>query len=137
MPSNFPVTYSTLAAGSLGDLISRRYAFQKVSAWINGLGYFEVVGQDTFKKDSIKIRPDYSWIDKSVFGEELAGQLQQIQNAQRRTEHFYISRIPGVGNPVFTNEQPFGGPRYREDALRLLCLYRYWNMIQYFFRIRI
>lgn len=50
MPSNFPVTYSTLAAGSLGDLISRRYAFQKVSAWINGLGYFEVVGQDTFKR---------------------------------------------------------------------------------------
>jgi len=40
---------------------------------------------------------------------------------------------PGVGNPDFSNENPYYRMSYPDAGFHLLSLYRYWNMIQYFF----
>src|SRR5690606_33498964 len=38
-----------------------------------------------------------------------------------------------VGNPVFKNENPYPGMQWNDTGYRLLALFRYWNMIEYFF----
>ncbi len=52
------------------------------------------------------------------------------------TEHYYISLVPGVANPIFRNEYDYSRLPYPDAGIRLLALYRYWNMIQYFFPYR-
>ena len=45
-----------------------------------------------------------------------------------------ISIFAVVGNPQFKNERPYKNILPNPDAgYRLLSLYRYWNMIQYFY----
>lgn len=107
-----------------------------LNKWVRDIGSFDLVSNVTFEPGEVKVRPDLSWIDTQTLGEELGAQLKALENAKKPDDHYYISRVPGVGNPIFKNEEPFGGLQYPEDALRLLCLYRYWNMIQYFFPYR-
>jgi C-terminal processing protease CtpA/Prc len=38
----------------------------------------------------------------------------------------------GVENPHFTNERAYSDMSYPDAGFRLLSLYRYWNMVQYF-----
>ncbi|UZF07410.1 hypothetical protein D9O39_02425 [Riemerella anatipestifer] len=39
------------------------------------------------------------------------------------------------GNLNFTNELIYSGLDWNNQNLRLLTLFRYWNIIEYFFRI--
>ena len=39
----------------------------------------------------------------------------------------------GVGNPDFKNEATYSEMKYPDVGFRLLSLYRYWNIIQYYF----
>lgn len=48
-------------------------------------------------------------------------------------DHYYISFAPGVGNPIFKNEKIYRDINWEDDGYRLLSLFRYWNMIEYFF----
>lgn len=41
-----------------------------------------------------------------------------------------------VRNPDFSGEQPWATPPYPSEPYRLLALFRYWNMVQYFFPYR-
>ena len=40
---------------------------------------------------------------------------------------------PNIGNPEFRNEDPYSNMPYPDAGFRLLSLFRYWNMIEYFF----
>ncbi len=48
-------------------------------------------------------------------------------------EHYYIDFALGVGNPIFKNEKTYKQMNWEDDGYRLLALFRYWNMIAYFF----
>jgi C-terminal processing protease CtpA/Prc len=101
--------------------------------WIYSLGTFENGKQaNTFHYD-IKTEPDLGWIQKSGFSQQLTSLLLNIQTAELTGNHFYIGLHPGVGNPNFTNEQAYPSLTYPDAGFRLLALYRYWNMIQYYF----
>lgn len=39
----------------------------------------------------------------------------------------------GIGNPIFSNERTYEGMNNLDTGFRLLALYRYWNMIYYFY----
>jgi C-terminal processing protease CtpA/Prc len=103
--------------------------------WINKLGAIaDCEACDNRSTDEAKMRPDASWINnnKSLSKPLQALLLKTINNAQF-TEHYYVKLAQYVGNPVFTNENPYADMKYPDDGFRLLSLYRYWNMIQYFF----
>lgn len=103
-----------------------------ISGWIDKLGPVDP-GKAPKTKDEITIRPDLDWIEQSGLSPELAGQLQRIQKAKRDEKNHYVSFAPGVGNPEFKNEIPYDRTEYPDAGTRLLALYRYWNMIQYYF----
>lgn len=83
---------------------------------------------------TVKMYPDLNWIsDTALLGKELVLKLNRIKNAEGRTKNYYVSLVDGVGNAQFDNEEPYKEFKYPTAGFRLLALYRYWNIIQYYF----
>ncbi len=104
---------------------------QRVLArWLNKFGPVKSLGTETIPADAA-IRPGLGWIDAS--GKVLSPRLDSIRKAERQGKHYYIGTVPNVGNPDFGNETAYKEMSYPDAGFRLLTLFRYWNMIEYFF----
>jgi len=103
--------------------------------WVLSLGEVTKDTPTKIEDTIIKFKPDLTWItNNSMLGEELTKQLLLIRDAKRVSNHYYIGLAPSVGNPQFKNEKPYSRDIPNSDAgYRLLSLYRYWNIIQYYF----
>ncbi|WP_339916226.1 S41 family peptidase [Yeosuana marina] len=78
------------------------------------------------------LKPDMSWFDEFELNSELKDKLKYIYNNRCQGKHFYIGK-GAAGNPDFLNENYYYYMSYDDGGLKLLALYRYWNMINYFF----
>ncbi len=101
--------------------------------WINSFGQFTQCKETAIKSTEVKILPDLDWINKSNFSDELTEVLLNVKNANRPNEHYYIGLNPAGGHPDFKNENAYSSMHYPDAGFRLLSLYRYWNIIQYYF----
>lgn len=99
--------------------------------WINALGELEECAKCIPTDENAVLQPDLKWIDNQA--EPLKSKLRYIYNNRAQGKHYYIGMTKGVGNPEFKNENPYSDMPYPDDGYRLLSLYRYWNMINYFF----
>jgi len=82
------------------------------------------------------LKPDHQWMEDGNISKILYNRLQNIFMNRYQGDHFYISTVPYVGNPEFLNENQYQNMPYPDDGFRLLALYKYWNMIHYFFSYR-
>ena len=99
--------------------------------WANGLGTFK---QGEYKEDpKAKLKPDLAWIENSGFSADLKNLLVNLKSAKRNGENYYVGTRLWIGNPDFKHEKPYVQMDYADAGYRLLSLYRYWNLIQYFF----
>jgi len=78
------------------------------------------------------LKPDLSWVDKSNMNPKLKDLLHNIYLNRSQGDHYYIDLKMPAGNPEFLHED-FGFLHNVNAGYRLLALYRYWNMIQYFY----
>ena len=102
--------------------------------WINKLGTFKTTTKELPKEDEIKLLPNTSWISNtSLISKDLSVLLQKLDNADRSNSNYYIDFYKGVGNPNFTNEKVYDKMNYTDSGIKLLAVFRYWNMIEYFF----
>ena len=77
---------------------------------------------------------DYGQVlNGSVLSKTLTDKLTYILNNSEINKNYYIDMVWGVGNPTFKNEDAYSNMQYPDSGYRLLCLYRYWNIIQYFY----
>ncbi len=90
--------------------------------------------QDTV--ENVFLKPDLSWINKSDLNQEVKTSLLHIYENRHQGRHYYIRLAPNIGNPEFLNEKLYADMPYPDAGFRLLTLYKYWNMIQYFFPYR-
>ncbi|WP_256012198.1 S41 family peptidase [Desertivirga xinjiangensis] len=103
------------------------------------LNYIKTLGPlkaaASIKQDSsLKLKADLSWTeDQSELGQELSDILKQVKLAARGEDHYYINFTKYVGNPIFKNENSYREMTTPDAGFRLLSLFRYWNMIQYYF----
>lgn len=104
---------------------------QILTDWIKGLGKFQTAKNSEPK--NVKIKPDLNWIIDSGFSKELIELLLQLKDAKRPKVNYYVDFFPNVDNPDFRHENPYREMKYPDEGFRLLSLYRYWNMIQYYF----
>ncbi|TKG90796.1 peptidase S41 [Puteibacter caeruleilacunae] len=100
--------------------------------WIDGLGETKQGRKGKPVDEEAKLKPDMKWF-KDIENESLKAKLQEVFEYRSRGNQYYIKMARGVGNPVFTHENAYKTVGYPDAGYRLLCLYRYWNMINYFF----
>ncbi len=101
--------------------------------WIDSLGKYSEGDEPKVKSSDVKLEPDLGWIKNTNFSEALTTSLLKVKNANRPKEHYYIGLQPGVGNPDFKSENVYSSMKYPDAGFRLLALFRYWNIIQYYF----
>lgn len=101
--------------------------------WINTLG--TLPGPEGKREDfsHAKIKPDLAWITSSHFSDGLSRLLLRIRNEKRGNENYYVRLARGVGNPVFPHENAYANMSSPDAGFRLLALFRYWNIIQYYY----
>ncbi len=104
-----------------------------LTSWIEKYGNLATCGKCRSTPDNAVQKPDLSWIDDSNLSNSLQSSLREIYNNRNQEENYYIRLHPNVGNPDFTNENPYSNMPYPDSGFRLLALYKYWNMIEYFF----
>lgn len=101
--------------------------------WINKLGKIEECTNCKETLPDAYLKPDRSWVDHFGMSAELKNKLEHIYQNRHQGEQFYIVNSRGAGNPEFTNESAYSDMSYPDEGYRLLALFRYWNMIHYFF----
>jgi hypothetical protein len=109
-----------------------------ISDWLTRLGSPSPCAPCAEPPVAPHLAPDIDWIrDREVLGDPLSDELQLI-HARRPTtrEHHYLGQVDGIGNPDFGTESSYPSQDLPDAGFRLLALYRFWNIIEYWFPYR-
>ena len=100
--------------------------------WINKYGRIPKCKNCKATPEDAFLKPDLSWIEDSDINLKLKDLLYKVYLNRNQGNHYYINISPMVSIPLFTNEKTYESINFPDTGLRLLALYRYWNMIHYF-----
>jgi hypothetical protein len=110
-----------------------------MAKWISGIGTIDPCSSCAKLGDAdLHLRPDIAWIeDEAVLGSELSQRIRAIYAARRElSRQFYVSLARGAGNPAFDHELGYARLTFPDPGYQLLGLYRFWNIIEYWFPYR-
>jgi len=113
-------------------------AYQLMEKWVDGLGTVPVCRNcSNSLENKIKIHPQLGDLLKANnLPKSLIRKIEFIYNNYSMPRNDYYVSLNRLGNPIFKNEIKYNSTPYPTAAIRLLALYRYWNMIQYFYPYR-
>lgn len=104
-----------------------------LSDWVTSLGEFKQETLPEINPDSVKMSPDLDWLkDKKELG-ILSNQLEKIETAKRDTDKTKFLEYPENDHPTFRGEKSYKETTYPSTEFRLLALFRFWNVIQYYY----
>lgn len=86
-----------------------------------------------------KQNPDYDLLfNIDTFNESIVHKLNEllINRNIAQEQHYVKLSSQSVKNPVFINEESYPNADYSDAGMRLLTLFRYWNIVQYFYPYR-
>lgn len=107
----------------------------ELASWIDGLEEPDTCA-DAFL-DEQHFGPRTDWLaDQKLLGIELVDRIGAFDAARFASSQYYVKLRPGVGNPVFQNEADYGDVDGLDWRYRLLALYRFWNIVEYWFPYR-
>lgn len=101
--------------------------------WISSIGKVPVCKKcNVVVPDSMSKNLNLDWIkDQTSFSDSLITVLKYIRQNRNTGSNHYIKTYP-IGNVMLT-ENPYPGYVYPSYEYRLLSLFRYWNVINYFY----
>ncbi|MCK4501061.1 hypothetical protein KAU11_11235, partial [Candidatus Babeliales bacterium] len=106
----------------------------EVYNWIRSIGKLNKENKEKKKPDDVKLYPSTGWIaNENFLSKEICQELIKIQTSIKEESNYYIDFAEGAGNPIFKNEDPYLDMKWTDSGYKLLALFRYWNMIEYFF----
>lgn len=103
--------------------------------WIDKLGVVDsCVGCVKTPKGSVKMFATHGrLLSGKILSDKVKHKLQFIiDNADIKSSHF-VQAAKGTGNAYFDNEEDYAQLNYPDVGFRILCLYRYWAVINYFY----
>jgi C-terminal processing protease CtpA/Prc len=101
--------------------------------WIQVLGSIEKCKNCSAVNASAYLKPSFKWLEHPTVPKELKVKIQMIHANRHQGENHYVSYASSrVGNPQFLNEPLYDEQQYPNAELRLLALFRLWNVVQYF-----
>ena len=85
--------------------------------------------------DSLNNNIDLSWMYAPIFSLPVSELLDTIMQRFTYRPNVYVGVVYGAGNPNFQgyDDQYYSGTQYPDEGKRILALFRYWNIIHYFF----
>lgn len=115
-----------------------------LAQWIDGFGRYKTTPEKYEKilaSDSVfEHRTDIGWIrDTATLGRELSERLVRLRSADRTAGNRYVSQTyyetygQWAPNPCFDGEKPYYDLSNPDYGYRLLTVFRFWNMVEYFF----
>ncbi|MGB7760523.1 MAG: S41 family peptidase [Bryobacteraceae bacterium] len=105
-----------------------------LAKWVAAMGKIDQCQPcASLNETELNLRPDIAWIDSE---EQLGGDLSRLLQATYRNrpangKQFYISLVPGAGNPAFAHELAYKALKLPDPGLQLLALFRFWNIVEY------
>ncbi|MCL2726780.1 MAG: S41 family peptidase [Bacteroidales bacterium] len=106
---------------------------QTLLNWINKYGGITICTTCRESPFDAYIKPNLLWAEESDMSDALIEKIKEVYNNRYQVNHYYIRINPSVGNPQFIRENPYSNMPYPDAGFRLLALFRYWNMVHYFF----
>ena len=101
-----------------------------LTEWVKSLEEFEQDSLPKLHQDSVRMYPDLDWIeDKKELG-TISNQLEKIKTAKRVFNHDKYIQYSGF---TINGETEYNEPSYPVTEYRLLALFRFWNVIQYYY----
>lgn len=106
--------------------------------WVHTLGNEtvprELEQQYQFSEDSIQLSPTTDWSkDEKYLGTDLSLELSMIVDSNiSERKQAYVS-INDESTPIMHNENPYTSMKFDDTGYRLLGLFRYWNIIEYYY----
>ena len=102
--------------------------------WINSLGdENNYPAVPVVNESDLRSKPDIAWLsDKKLFSETLVKKLNNIFLHRNQGTNFYAGPAEEL-NVSFANEARYKSMPGEDDGFRILALFRYWNMVEYFF----
>jgi len=105
----------------------------KLVEWISGIGSLEEGKHKVPQANEVELTPNYDWIqDKNFLSEELSVELRKVLTSKREKSNYYFGINASVKNPYFKNERTYLNMSWDDTGVKLLALFRYWNMMEYF-----
>ncbi|HJP95219.1 MAG TPA: S41 family peptidase [Pyrinomonadaceae bacterium] len=116
----------------------RATANAALAKWIAGLGPVKPCNCAKLDEKEIHLHPRLAWLSNNkLLGTELSAELRSIHaNRPAETKQFYVSQIPNIGNPSFDHELSYQTIKLPDAGFQILALYRFWNIIEYWFPYR-
>lgn len=99
--------------------------------WINSFGDISKYPKAKNKSKNTFSKQNLDWISTMIKDISLKEKLYQVHERRNQGEHFYVGSDPET--PTFPNEDPYTSLAFPDDGFRLLSLYKYWNIINYYF----
>lgn len=103
--------------------------------WVDSLGPVPLC-KDCLPTNQLKdlvIKPDYGTLfSNATFHKSLKQKLTYLIANSNNKSHYYVSLEEPANNPTFKHERWYAGSDYPDVGYRILALYRYWAMIQYY-----
>ncbi|WP_245237923.1 S41 family peptidase [Paenibacillus etheri] len=107
--------------------------------WVHSLGSKsiskELDVQYQFSEDSIQLSPSTDWSkDEEYLGTDLSLELSKLLDSNiSEREYAYVSFKDDSFFPSMGNENPYSNMNFDDTGYRLLGLFRYWNIIEYYY----
>ena len=105
--------------------------------WIDRVGLPAACRKCAVAPRSPVLDPPIAWIrDEKLLGKELSSRLVRAhRDRSAESEQYYVG-WQGANNPDFANENYYKEVTYPDAGYRLLALFRFWNVIEYWFPYR-
>lgn len=109
-----------------------------LAKWVGSLGPVKPCACVKLEENDIHLHPRLAWLaDTRLLGPELSAILQSIYaNRPVSTKQFYVSKVQYIGNPSFDHELNYKDIKLPDAGFQILALYRFWNIIEYWFPYR-
>jgi hypothetical protein len=103
----------------------------EVLNWLNKFGTTEIEDYQLENFD-FKQQGNLEWIHENLKNKGLKDLLLKFKNAKRANFQHTVEKTQSSGL-VFKNDYHYSDMKYDDDGIKLLSLFRYWNLVEYWY----
>lgn len=101
--------------------------------WIDSYGEISVVKNKISLDSTALLLPDQRWLQSIEMSDALRNKLKMLFENRSQHSNHYVSIKNGL--PIH-QEEPYSNIKFPNTSMRLLALFRFWNIIQYYYPYR-